>query len=107
MKEMFDLLLLAVSAVSLLLWVLLAAVDRLRSTPHKPKKNREERVLCPHCGYLANAVSVICPRCGKQLVIRTTRKGNRRGERFYGCSAYPHCRYTETLYDENNKTPSN
>ena len=67
MKEMFDLLLLAVSAVSLLLWVLLASVDRLRSTIRKPKKYREERVLCPHCGYMANAVSVICPRCGKLL----------------------------------------
>lgn len=38
MKEVFDLLLLTFSAVSLVLWVLLAAVDRLRSTIHKPKK---------------------------------------------------------------------
>lgn len=75
MKEVFDLLLLAFSAVSLVLWVLLAAVDRLRSTIHKPKKYREERVPCPHCGYLANAVSVICPRCGKLLKNENATEG--------------------------------
>lgn len=32
----------------------------------------------------------ICPRCGKKLVIRNGKYG-----RFYGCSNYPHCRFTK------------
>lgn len=31
----------------------------------------------------------ICPRCGGRLVLRIGKYGN-----FYGCSNYPHCRYT-------------
>ena len=31
----------------------------------------------------------ICPRCGKELVYRKGKFGN-----FYGCSAYPTCRFT-------------
>ena len=34
-----------------------------------------------------------CPRCGKSLVLRTTRRGPNAGQRFWGCSAFPACRY--------------
>ncbi len=35
----------------------------------------------------------ICPRCGAALVLRTAKKGANAGNRFYGCSAFPKCRY--------------
>ncbi len=34
-----------------------------------------------------------CPNCGKMLVIRKSRMG----EEFYGCSAYPKCRFTRPM----------
>ena len=37
----------------------------------------------------------ICPRCGAKLVIRTAHKGTNTGNQFWGCSAFPKCRYTE------------
>ena len=40
---------------------------------------------------------LFCPRCGQQLVLRTARKGERAGRQFYGCSAYPRCRYILNL----------
>ena len=36
----------------------------------------------------------ICPKCGGSLILRTARKGKNAGNQFYGCSAYPSCRYT-------------
>ena len=39
----------------------------------------------------------ICPRCGSALVERTVKKGSRAGHKFYGCSAYPKCYYTENI----------
>lgn len=39
----------------------------------------------------------ICPRCGKELVLRTARKGEHAGEQFYGCSGFPKCRYSESI----------
>ncbi|EGQ9159784.1 restriction endonuclease [Vibrio parahaemolyticus] len=38
--------------------------------------------------------SKVCPNCQSSLVIRVARKGRNAGKSFYGCSAYPKCRYT-------------
>jgi predicted RNA-binding Zn-ribbon protein involved in translation (DUF1610 family) len=37
---------------------------------------------------------MICPKCGSKLVLRTARKG---GNMFYGCSAFPKCRYVKNV----------
>jgi restriction system protein len=39
---------------------------------------------------LATALS--CPTCGKPMVVRTARKGERAGTQFWGCSGYPQCK---------------
>ncbi len=41
---------------------------------------------------LAGAVTPDCPRCGKPMKLKTARRGETAGKRFYGCSAYPACR---------------
>ncbi|OZA23713.1 MAG: nuclease [Hydrogenophilales bacterium 17-61-9] len=33
-----------------------------------------------------------CPKCGSQMVLRTTKNGNNSGSKFWGCSAFPKCR---------------
>lgn len=44
-----------------------------------------------------------CPDCGEELILRT----NSDGDKFYGCSSFPECRYTESVdeviegWDEN------
>ena len=38
-----------------------------------------------------------CPRCGRQLMLRTAKRGSNIGQKFYGCSGYPACRYTEAI----------
>jgi DNA topoisomerase-1 len=40
-----------------------------------------------------------CPDCGKNLVIRSGRRG-----KFLGCSGYPKCRHTENLPDDLKET---
>lgn len=34
-----------------------------------------------------------CPNCETKLVLRTASKGSTAGQRFWGCSNYPRCRY--------------
>ncbi len=41
-----------------------------------------------------NDNSLVCPRCGGKLVLRTAKRGSNIGNSFYGCSNYPKCRYT-------------
>ena len=36
-----------------------------------------------------------CPRCGGNLVLRTVKRGERKGQTFLGCSNFPKCRYME------------
>jgi len=47
----------------------------------------------PDCKYTKNyveKVNIKCPECGKgEVIIRRTRKGRQ----FYGCSAYPECKW--------------
>ena len=33
-----------------------------------------------------------CPKCGKPMVKRTAKRGDRAGKPFWGCPDYPHCR---------------
>lgn len=40
---------------------------------------------------------IICPKCGKQLVLRVAKKGENAGKQFYGCSGFPKCRYIQNL----------
>ena len=40
---------------------------------------------------------MICPKCGSKLVIRIAKKGDNAGNQFYGCSAFPKCRYVKNM----------
>ncbi len=35
-----------------------------------------------------------CPRCSSNLVTRTVKKGDNKGNQFLACSTFPKCRYT-------------
>lgn len=41
--------------------------------------------------------SMICPWCGKELVLRTAKQGVHAGRQFYGCSGFPNCRYLRNM----------
>lgn len=43
---------------------------------------------CKNTKPLVKKTGVMCPKCGKELVEKKTRKG---GRIFYGCSGYPNC----------------
>lgn len=38
-----------------------------------------------------------CPKCGVAMVLRTSRRGARKGQQFYGCPNYPDCKETMQL----------
>jgi restriction system protein len=39
-------------------------------------------------------ISPQCPRCGKEMILRTARRGNQAGSKFWGCQSYPSCKGT-------------
>jgi ssDNA-binding Zn-finger/Zn-ribbon topoisomerase 1 len=34
-----------------------------------------------------------CPECGSRLLLRVCKTGKNRGKTFFGCSAFPECKY--------------
>ena len=38
-----------------------------------------------------------CPRCGREMVLRTAKKGASAGTRFWGCSGFPKCRAVQEV----------
>jgi len=38
-----------------------------------------------------------CPKCGSNMVLRTSKKGPNAGNKFWGCSAFPKCRTIEAM----------
>jgi len=35
-----------------------------------------------------------CPKCGKQMALRTAKQGRKAGQEFWGCTGYPDCKET-------------
>jgi restriction system protein len=38
-----------------------------------------------------------CPKCGSNMVLRTSKKGANAGKQFWGCSAFPKCRVVQNV----------
>lgn len=38
-----------------------------------------------------------CPKCGRKMVLRTSKRGEKAGSQFWGCSAYPKCRMVQNV----------
>lgn len=51
------------------------------------------RTSWPRIEACLNSREKRCPRCESPMVERTVRKGPRKGERIWGCAAFPRCRY--------------
>ncbi len=43
---------------------------------------------------------LMCPKCGSELILRKSKKGNYVGQKFYGCSGYPKCNYIKNIDKE-------
>ena len=46
----------------------------------------------------------MCPKCEREMVLRTASKGPGAGKEFWGCSGYPRCRFTMPLSNSLPKT---
>lgn len=61
------------------------------------EENTNEDKLPDDDMEVVNDGKKICARCGAEMVMRVAAKGKHQGEKFYGCSRYPKCRYVENV----------
>ena len=43
----------------------------------------------------AETGTLVCPKCGGELIERVARKGQYAGQKFWGCSNFPKCKFTK------------
>lgn len=78
----------------------LTQVDELQKLKHIENLKENHRQKPTVGAPIADAEVTpekICPKCGSKLIIRTAKKGTKAGEKFWGCSSYPNCKYTENI----------
>lgn len=73
------------------------ALERIQSKSTRETKRAHIQQLKEKSGQ-RNTARKQCPKCGSQLVVRTARKGPNQGKQFWGCSAFPRCRYTQDIH---------
>ncbi|MFH1212143.1 MAG: DNA topoisomerase I [Candidatus Woesearchaeota archaeon] len=67
--------------------------QKLCINPECPSKKIENKEAMKKAEDIASGnTKKACPKCGKDMVLRTSVYG-----KFYGCSGYPKCRHTENL----------
>ncbi len=45
-----------------------------------------------------NRPNPICPKCGRRMVLRESKRGKNIGKKFWGCSGFPKCRYMDRSF---------
>jgi restriction system protein len=63
----------------------LVLLKKARNQPFPIIKDNDNKVL-------EERKAPLCPKCGREMVIRIAKKGINIGEKFWGCPSYPQCR---------------
>lgn len=67
------------------------------------EEGRFEKTIKTHITHAQHVKKIVsdkdnhCPKCGQQLILRTTKKGPNAGNQFLGCSGFPSCKYTKSI----------
>lgn len=65
------------------------------STKHSGPVSSKSPILKPVSStFNPEKKTQICKKCGSPMVVRVAKKGSRAGQKFWGCTKFPRCRYT-------------
>ncbi len=60
----------------------------------KTRKTNKEHITHVKKIFREKENTRICPKCGNTMILRVSNQGVNKGNKFYGCSSYPKCKYT-------------
>ena len=72
-------------------------VEHVKTLRSSPKLNNHKKLFDKTNTNASKLIGEarLCPKCGNNLVLRTAKRGDNKGNEFYGCSTFPKCRYTQ------------
>ncbi len=74
--------------------------DKLDETPETPdavQESSEKQTAEAINNSETEATEPVCPKCGGELIERVAKKGQYAGQKFWGCSNFPKCKFTKKL----------
>ena len=71
--------------------------DTAASLPDSSAAVPEQSEKPEQSGKAPENVLPSCPKCGSALILRIAKRGENAGKQFYGCSAFPKCRYMQNI----------
>ena len=80
--------------------------EQLAASRLEERRRQERTRSAPSDRTDRSGKAPTCPLCGKLMVLRTARKGDRAGAKFWGCSGYPECRGTRAIEASNGSVGS-
>ena len=81
----------------------LTQIDEVQKLIHiQEVQAKKETANAPNVSHPQQEHPGICPLCGGQLVLRTATRGVNAGNKFWGCSNYPKCRYIKNIPSSHN-----
>ena len=81
----------------------LTQIDEVQKLIHiQEVQAKKETANAPNISHPQQEHPGICPLCGGQLVLRTATRGVNAGNKFWGCSNYPKCRYIKNIPSSHN-----
>lgn len=72
-------------------------VSRIERARLAPTRETHQAHVSALKGKSSEEVEPRCPRCGALMVMRTAKRGARKGQQFLGCSTYPACRAVKNI----------
>ncbi len=70
----------------------LLAPHLLKTKPAAPSTQPPQTVGLDPVNVSTNGSHPNCPKCGSEMILRTSKSGVTAGTKFWGCSNYPNCR---------------
>ena len=69
-------------------------LEPTRATHKQHVEHLKEKFTEPQITPTETPAVPTCPKCGSPMILRTTKKGPKAGQQFWGCSTFPKCRKT-------------
>jgi len=82
--------------------------EKLKEIPEPPEavqESSEKQIADAIDDFNAETIVPVCQKCGGELIERVATKGQYAGQKFWGCSNFPKCKFTKKIEQETGSKP--
>ncbi|MDX2451593.1 DUF2726 domain-containing protein [Desulfosarcina sp.] len=70
-------------------------LEAIPAPPEAIQEPRQKQIAEAKENSSAETIAPVCPKCGAELIERVATKGQYAGQKFWGCSSFPKCKFAK------------